>query len=95
MELQLNGFDQETLEKAESLLFNGNGFLGVRGNLEEDYYDFFNTNRETYLNGFYELKDIAYPEKMKGFIDAAESMISVPDGQTSLIWIGEERFTLM
>ena len=67
MKIYLNDYENETLEKAESLLFNGNGYIGLRGNLEEDYYDHFSTNRETYINGFYETKELHYPEKMYGF----------------------------
>ena len=92
MKIYANDYNTETLEKAESLLFNGNGYLGVRGNLEEDYYDHFNTNRETYINGFYETKKIQYPEKFHGFTETGETMISIVDGQTTLIEIGGETF---
>lgn len=44
MKIHLNDYETETLEKAESLFFNGNGFIGLRGNLEEAYYDHFSTN---------------------------------------------------
>lgn len=92
MKIYLNDYNKETIEKAESLLFNGNGFIGVRGNLEEWYYDHFATNRETYINGFYETKQIQYPEKMYGFAETGETMISVVDGQTTFITIGDEAF---
>lgn len=94
MKIYLNDYETETLEKAESLLFNSNGFIGLRGNLEEEYYDHFSTNRETYINGFYETKTIHYPEKMYGFTPTGETMISVIDGQTTLITIGGEQFSL-
>jgi len=94
MKIYANDYTQDTLEKAESLLFNGNGFIGIRGNLEESYYDHFITNRETYINGFYETKQIHYPEKMYGFTETGETMISVVDGQTTLIEIGDERFDI-
>ncbi|WP_251867328.1 glycoside hydrolase family 65 protein [Enterococcus malodoratus] len=94
MKIHLNDYETETLEKAESLFFNGNGFIGLRGNLEEAYYDHFSTNRETYINGFYETKDIHYPEKMYGFTPTGETMISVIDGQTTLITIGGEQFSI-
>ncbi|MEO1772349.1 glycoside hydrolase family 65 protein [Candidatus Enterococcus ferrettii] len=94
MKIFLNEYDQETLEKAESLFFNGNGSIGLRGNLEEAYYEQFATNRETYMNGFYETKDIHYPEKMFGFTPTGETMISVIDGQTTLITIGGEPFSI-
>lgn len=94
MKIYLNDYQTETLEKAEGLLFNGNGFIGLRGNLEEAYYDHFSTNRETYINGFYETKDLHYPEKMYGFTPTGETMISVIDGQTTLINIGGEQFSI-
>ncbi|MGX7712836.1 hypothetical protein ACWPXQ_03505 [Enterococcus faecium] len=43
MKIYFNDYDKETLEKAETLLFNGNGHIGFRANLEEEYYDFFST----------------------------------------------------
>jgi len=94
MRIYLNDYNTDTLEKAESLLFNGNGLVGVRGNLEEAYYDHFKTNRETYINGFYETKKISYPEKFHGFTETGETMISVVDGQTTLITIGGEEFRI-
>ena len=94
MRIYLNDYNTDTLEKAESLLFNGNGLIGIRGNLEEDYYDHFNTNRETYINGFYETKKIQYPEKFQGFTETGETMISVIDGQTTFITIGDEKFRI-
>ena len=94
MKIFANGYDRDSLEKAESLLFNGNGFIGIRANLEEDYYNHFATNRETYINGFYETKKIQYPEKMFGFSETGETMISVVDGQTTLITIGGEHFRI-
>lgn len=94
MKIFQNDYDNSTLEKAESLLFNGNGYIGIRGNLEECYYDHFATNRETYINGFYETKKISYPEKMYGFTETGETMISVVDGQTTLITIGGESFQI-
>ncbi|MCL2560398.1 MAG: hypothetical protein FWE07_07905 [Turicibacter sp.] len=94
MKIYLNDYDVDTLEKAESLLFNGNGLIGVRGNLEEDYYDHFITNRETYINGFYETKKISYPEKFHGFTETGETMISVVDGQTTLMTIGGEQLRM-
>ncbi|WP_164508032.1 glycoside hydrolase family 65 protein [Lapidilactobacillus wuchangensis] len=94
MKIELNDNTAATLAKAESLLFNGNGFIGVRGNLEEWPYDFYTSTRETYINGFYEKIPVNYPEKMYGFTDTADTMISVIDGQTSIIKIGNETFRI-
>ena len=94
MKIYVNEYNAASLEKAESLLFNGNGYLGVRGNLEEAYYSHFATNRESYINGFYETKEISYPEKFTGFAEQGEEMIGVIDGQTTLIFIGGEQFRI-
>ncbi|MDU5510733.1 hypothetical protein [Enterococcus gilvus] len=94
MQLYFNDTDPEALEKAETLLFNGNGFLGVRGCLEEFRYQDFRSNRETYINGFYEMHDISYPESMHGMPREGETMIGVIDGQTSEILIGGEQLTM-
>ena len=94
MRIYLNELSAEMLERAEALLYSGNGFLGVRGCLEEAYYDHYSTNRETYINGFYESRTISYPEKHFGFPETGETMISVIDGQTTLIHIGDEPLSL-
>lgn len=92
MRIYINDFSKESCEIAESLLFSGNGYIGVRNNLEEDQFnkDYY-TNKETYLNGFYEIQDVIHPEKFTGFIDSKQTMIPVIDGQTTIIMIdGEE-----
>ena len=45
--------DEKTLMLQETLFHNANGYLGVRGNLEEGLPQQLNTMRGTYLNGFY------------------------------------------
>ena len=51
--------DIESLLLEESLFFNGNGFIGVRGNLEEGIPDKSSTIRGTYLNGFHDVVDLS------------------------------------
>ncbi|MCL2828516.1 MAG: hypothetical protein FWD99_07260 [Oscillospiraceae bacterium] len=94
MRIYINDLSPEMLERAEALLYSGNGFIGIRGCLEEAYYDHFSTNRESYINGFYETRTISYPEKHFGFPATGETMISVIDGQTTLIHIGGEPVSL-
>ena len=94
MRIYINELSPEMLERAEALLYCGNGFIGVRACLEEQYYDHFSTNRESYINGFYEKREISYPEKHFGFPTTGETMISVIDGQTTFITIGGEPVSL-
>lgn len=94
MKIFKNDFSKETCEIAESLLFNGNGYIGVRNNLEEDLFTSeYYTNKETYLNGFYELQEVSHPEKFVGFIDSKQTMIPVVDGQTTIISVDGEEVT--
>lgn len=94
MKIYANELDGSTLEKSESILFAGNGHLGVRGSLDEQAYTKYKTNRSTFLNGFYESHEIKYPEKLHGFPEIGESMIGVPDLQTTKIIINGEAFSV-
>ncbi len=94
MRIYINELDASSLEEAESILFNGNGFLGVRGGLEENHYTGYRKNKQTYINGFYETKSIHYPERCYGFPETGETMVGVVDGQMATISIGGEQFTL-
>lgn len=83
------GIDQ--LEIAESLLFNGNGHIGVRNVLEECDYSHFETNRHTYINGFYDTYSINYPEQYYGATTKGEQMLPTIDGTLSEIKIGNSK----
>lgn len=88
--------DQLLLE--ESLFFNGNGFIGVRGNLEEGMPSGSRTIRGTYLNGFYDNVGISYGEKLYAFPETQQKLINIIDTQSVEIWVGEgqntEQFSL-
>ncbi len=90
MRIYKNELDTETKEIAESLLFNGNGFIGVRNCFDEQYYTDYYTNRHTYVNGFYDIHPIDYPEIYYGAANMGEQMLPVIDGQTTKIKIGDE-----
>ncbi len=94
MKIYKNELNQETKEIAESLLFNGNGFIGIRNVFDEDYYDDYYTNRHTYLNGFYDTYPIDYPENYYGSAKTGEHMIPVLDGQTTFIFINDIKINI-
>nr|WP_281384666.1 glycosyl hydrolase family 65 protein [Nitrospirillum iridis] len=62
---------------AESLFTLGNGFIGVRGGVEEDARS---SAPVVHLNGVYEVTPIRYHEKAPGFAEASDTRIPVPDG---------------
>lgn len=80
----------------ESLFFNGNGYIGIRGNLEEGLPKGTRTIRGAYLNAFHDVVDIQYGEKLYAFPETQQKLLNVIDTQTIEIFVGEEeeRFSL-
>lgn len=82
----------------ESLYFNGNGYIGVRGNFEEGYTTGEPSIRGTYINAFHDVSDISYGEKLFAFPESEQKLLNVIDAQTISIYLGEEleeeRFSL-
>ncbi|MCB0330158.1 MAG: beta-phosphoglucomutase [Bdellovibrionales bacterium] len=72
-------FDPEFASRNESVFTIGNGFLGVRGFFEEGYYeeDLFGSVRSLYLNGYYDIAPIEYPESGYGYAKMHQAMVSV------------------
>ena len=78
----------------ETLFSQGNGYLGLRGNLEEPYSGAGKGYSGTYLNGFYESSPIQYGEKAFGYARESQSMLNLPDGKPLLLFLGEEQFDM-
>lgn len=71
-------FDLDSLPQSETIFSLSNGYLGLRGNLEEGAPAF---ERGTYLNGFYESRPIVYPESAYGYAVDDQAMLNVTDGK--------------
>ena len=69
--------DPGTLPVAESLFSLSNGYLGVRGTLDE--VEPFGM-RGTYLSGVYETHPLSYPEGGYGQPEEGQAMLTVADG---------------
>ncbi len=95
MIIYYNDMDKETLELSETILFTGNGFLGVRGHLEEQQYSFYDSKRETLINGFYDSYDIKYPEKFIGFTEEGDAIANIIDVVTTKFIIDNEEFDIL
>lgn len=91
---QMSKLDNASLLVDESLLFTGNGYLGVRANFEEGYPKGYDSIRGTYLNGFYDIVDISYGENAYGFPQTAQKMLNLPDAQGIRLYFGGEMFSL-
>lgn len=72
----------ENLLQEESLFSLGNGYIGVRGNFEEGYFEGAATIRGTYLNAFHDVIDIPYGEKLVGFPETQQKLLNMIDTQT-------------
>src|SRR6056297_754539 len=81
----------DKLDGYESIFALANGYLGIRGTMEEMDYAWC---RGTYLNGFYESRPIVYGEKAYGFPENGQTILNVADGRKIEIWIDEEKFDL-
>ncbi|WP_027965236.1 glycoside hydrolase family 65 protein [Halalkalibacillus halophilus] len=86
--------DQQQLLVNESLMFLGNGYLGVRGNFEEGYSSDYKTIHGAYINALHENVAIQYGEKLYGFPDDQQKLVNVIDAQGIEIHIDGERFQL-
>jgi hypothetical protein len=50
--------------------------------------------RGTYINAFYEIRDVRYGEKLYGFPETQQVMVNVPDAQTVRLWAEDEAFSM-
>ena len=77
-----NSFNRKEILNDESIFNCSSGRLGVRGNFEEGSPIGINSIRGTYLNGFCEIEDINYNEKLYGFPTSKQTIVNLPDSQT-------------
>lgn len=85
LEYVTSGFDVDTLSRDETLFHCANGYLGVRGSLEEGAIDATASVRGTYINGFCDEEEICYGERLYGFPQTKQVMVNLPDAQSVLL----------
>ncbi len=71
-------FSPDVLPQSETLFALSNGYLGLRGNLDEGDPSF---ERGTYLNGFFERRPITYGESAYGYAQHDQTMLNVTDAK--------------
>src|SRR5258708_15367023 len=88
-------FEIKNNYRNESVFALGNGYLGMRGNLEEGYSGPPGTGLEgTYINGFYESETLKYPEVAYGFAEKSQTMLNVTNGKIIRLFVEDEPFDL-
>lgn len=75
----------------ETVFSVSNGYLGLRGNVDEGKPTF---QRGTFINGFFESFPINYGEKAFGFAETGQSMVNVPDAKIIKLYVDDEPFYL-
>ncbi len=84
----------DSLEKNASIFFTGNGFLGMRGGLEETTGGSRNSHKGTFINGFYETGPQVYGEAAYGFPEERQAMLNLPDPSEIRLYLDDEPFNL-
>jgi alpha,alpha-trehalose phosphorylase len=79
----------DVLAETESLFALSNGFIGVRGNLDEGEP---HGIPGTYLNGFYELLPLPSAESQYGAPESSQTMIDVTNGKLIRLLVDDEPF---
>ena len=87
--LRERALDLAILAQTESLFTLSNGHIGLRGNLDEADPQVF---PGTYLNAFYDLRPLPYPEGGYGYPEADQTVVNVTDGKIIRLLIDDENF---
>ncbi len=85
---------RENFARLETLYHAANGYLGVRAAPEEGAAAGVDSIRGTYINAFYEVKDVRYGEKLYGFPETQQVMVNLPDAQTIRFTAADMAFSM-
>ena len=87
-EKQFSGSD---LGKTETIFALGNGYLGMRGNVEEGRDTH---SHGTFINGFHETWPIQHAEEAFGFARVGQTIVNVPDAKVIRLYVDDEPLLL-
>jgi alpha,alpha-trehalose phosphorylase len=80
-------WDERFAQRAETALALSNGYLGVRGTLEEGRPTF---DPGVFVNGFHETWPIAHAEEAYGLARVGQTMVNVPDPTIIELYVDDE-----
>ncbi len=84
-------FSPEMLAQTETIFATANGFLGLRGDHEENVPV---RAPGAFLNGFYESWPIVYGESSYGFAKNGQTIVNVTDAKIVKLFVDDEPFEL-
>src|SRR5690606_23877886 len=90
-ELSEHAYSAHDLGLTETLFAVGNGYLGMRGNVEEgrDAHA-----HGTFINGFHETWPIRHAEEAYGFARVGQTIVNVPDNKVMKLYVDDEPLLL-
>lgn len=84
-------YDAGDLGVTETLFAVGNGYLGLRGNVEEGRDSH---AHGTFLNGFHETWPIRHAEEAFGFARVGQTIVNAPDAKVIRLYVDDEPLLL-
>ncbi|MEH3034371.1 MAG: glycoside hydrolase family 65 protein [Aeromicrobium erythreum] len=84
-------FRDHDLGRLETVFAVGNGYLGMRGNVEEGRDSH---THGTFINGFHETWPIQHAEEAFGFARVGQTIVNVPDAKVIRLYVDDEPLLL-
>ncbi len=84
-------FSDEDLGNTETIFALGNGYIGMRGNVEEGRDSH---SHGTFLNGFHETWPIQHAEEAYGFARVGQTIVNAPDAKLIRLYVDDEPLLL-
>ena len=79
------------LGTTETLFSVGNGYLGMRGNVDEGRDSY---SHGTFINGFHETWQIHHAEEAYGFAKVGQTIVNAPDAKVIRLYVDDEPLLL-
>ncbi|KQX05157.1 MULTISPECIES: glycoside hydrolase family 65 protein [unclassified Leifsonia] len=84
-------FDAADMGRTETIFTVGNGYLGLRGNVEEGRDGHVHG---TFVNGFHETWPIRHAEEAYGFARVGQTIVNAPDAKIIRLYVDDEPLVL-
>lgn len=84
-------FGESDMGRTETLFAVGNGYLGLRGNVEEGRDGHMHG---TFVNGFHETWPIRHAEEAFGFARVGQTIVNAPDAKIIRLYVDDEPLVL-
>lgn len=89
-------FSVEDNHHNETIFALGNGYMGVRGTLEEGYRGPLNTTSPgVFINGFYDSEDFIYGEEVPGDPEYTQTLVNLPDWTVIKVELDGEKLDML